>query len=65
MTRTGLHSHNVAFLQFQVVHIMVISLAGMLELYLHQIRRVLIARHVSQPVVGVELSILSAYSLMA
>ena len=37
----------------------------MLELYFHEVGGVLVARHVSQPVVGIQLAVLSAYSLMA
>jgi hypothetical protein len=37
----------------------------MLELHLYQVGGILIARHVSQPVVGVQLAVLSPYSLMA
>ena len=65
VTRTCLHSHDVALLQVEVVHIVVISLTGMLELYFHEVGGVLVARHVSQPVVGIQLAVLSAYSLMA
>ena len=60
-----LDGHDVALLQRQVVHVVVIALAGVLELHLHEVGRFLVARHVGQPVVGVELAVLSAYCLVA
>jgi hypothetical protein len=64
MTWIGLYSHNVALLQFQIVHIVVIALASVLELNLHEVSILSIARHVGQPVVGVQLSVLTPTSLM-
>ena len=37
----------------------------MLELYLYEVSSVHVAWHVGEPVVGVQLSVLPAYSLMA
>ena len=62
MTWTCLDGNDVAFLQLQVVHIMEIALAGMLELHLHQVCGLSISRHICEPVVGVQLAILTAYS---
>ena len=58
--RICLHGHDVAFLQIQVVHIMVVTLACILELHLHQVCRLSIARHVGQPIIGIELFVLPA-----
>jgi hypothetical protein len=44
---------------------MVISLTGVLELNFHKVSGLRIARHVGKPVVGVQLTILTAYCLMA
>ena len=65
VTGTGLDGHHVALLQFEVIHVVVIALAGMFELHLHEVGGVHVAGHVGQPVVGVQLSVLSAYGLMA
>ena len=65
VTRTGLYGYDVAFLQGQVVDIMIVTLARMLELYLHQVGVFGITRDVSQPVISVQLSVLMTYSLMA
>ena len=61
--RTSLHGHDVAFLQVQMVHVMIVALAGILELHLNQVGRFAVSRHVGQPVVCVELSVLPAASL--
>ena len=60
VTRVRLYGHDVTLLQRQIVHIVVIALACMLELYLHQIRCVGIPWHVGQPVVGIQLTILTS-----
>ena len=65
VTWVGLYGHDVTLLQRQVVHVMVISLAGMFELHFHQVGRFCIARDVGQPVVGVQLPVLSADGLHA
>ena len=65
MTRTGLHGHDVTLLQGQVVHIVVVALAGVLELHLHQVGRLQVARHVGQPVVCIQLTVLSAHGSSA
>ena len=43
---------------------MIVSLARILELHLHKVSVLLIARHVIQPVVSIELHVLSAASAM-
>ena len=60
VTGIRLHGHDVAFLQIQIVHIVVVTLAGILELHLYQVCRLSIARHVGQPIIGVELFVLPA-----
>ena len=60
----GFYSHDIAFLQFEVVHIMIIALTGMLELNLNQIGGIDITWNISQPVVGVQLFVLSPHCLM-
>ena len=60
VTRVRLYGHDVALFQRQIVHVVVIALACMLELHLHQIRRVGIPWHVGQPVVGIQLTVLSS-----
>ena len=62
---TGFHGDDVAFLQFQFIDVVVIALAGVLELHLHEVGGVDVARHVSQPVIGVQLAVLPADSLVA
>ena len=37
VSRTGLYGHHVALLQFQLVHVVVVAFAGVLELHLHQV----------------------------
>ena len=64
VTRTSLYSHHVSLFQFEVVHVVVVSFAGVLELYLYEVCGLHVARHVSQPVIGVQLSVLSTYGLM-
>ena len=44
---------------------MVVAFTGVLELHLHQVGIVHIAWHVSQPVIGVQLSVLSSYGFFA
>ena len=61
----GFHGDDVSLLQGQVVHVVIISLAGMFELNFHQVSSFCIARHIGQPVVGVQLTILTAYSMFA
>ena len=61
----SLNRHDVSLFKFEIVGVVVVSLSGMLELHLHQVCGVSIARHVSQPVVGVELFVLSADGIFA
>ena len=65
VTRAGLHGHDVAFLQWQVVHVVIVAFAGVLKLHLHQVGRLSVARHVGQPVVGVQLAVLSSHGSAA
>ena len=65
VARTCLHRHDVALLQVNVVDIVVVALAGVFKLYLHEICALLVAWHVGQPVVGVELLVLSSASTVA
>ena len=65
MSGISLHSHDIAFLQVQLVDIVIVSLACMLELHLHQVCCFVISWHVSKPVISVELLVLSAYRPVA
>ena len=60
-----LHSHDVALLQVYVVYIMIVALACVLELHLHKVGLVRVSRNVVQPVVCVELPVLSSASSVA
>jgi hypothetical protein len=64
VTRTGLDSHHIAFLQVKFIYVVVITFPGMLELYLHEVGGVHVARDIGQPVIGIELSVLPAYGLV-
>jgi hypothetical protein len=44
---------------------MIVALAGVLELNLHEVSGVCIARHIGQPVVGIQLTVLSTYGMLA
>ena len=65
VTRVSLYRHYIALLQVEVIHIVIISLTGILELYLHEVSTFSIARYIGKPVVCVELSVLSSYALSA
>ena len=65
MARIGFDGNDVAFLQVQLVHIMVVALTGVLELHFHKVCGIDVARHVSQPVVSVQLTVLSTYGVLA
>ena len=65
VSRIGLYGYNVALLQVQVVHVVVVTLSCVLELYLHEVCALGIARYVGKPVVCVQLSVLSAYCTSA
>ena len=60
-----LNGHYVALFQRQVVHVVVVSLPGVLELHLHEVGGVLVSWHVGQPVVGVKLPVLAPYGFAA
>ena len=64
MSGVCLYRHDVALSQFQAVHIVVVSLARVLELNLHKVCALVVAGHISQPVVGVELLVLSSAALV-
>ena len=59
VSRTSLYSHHVALLEVEVVDIMIISLAGIFELHLHEVGALGIARYVGKPVVGIQLAVLA------
>ena len=65
MAGTGLYGNDVAFLQGQVVDVVIVTLTCMFKLHLYQVGVFGIAWYVSQPVVGVQLSVLTTYGLMA
>ena len=58
MTRTCLHSHHIALLQIEGIDIMVISLSGVLELHFNKVCALGISRHISEPVVCIQLAVL-------
>ena len=62
MPRVGLHGNNVAFLQVEIVYVVIISLACVLELHLNKVGRFHVAWNVGEIVVRVELLVLSAAS---
>ena len=61
----GFHGNDIALLQVEVVYVVVVSLARILELHLYEVGLVGVARHVGQPVVGVQLSVLASAGLAA
>ena len=65
VSRVCFNSHGIAFLKVKVIDIVIVTLACVLELHLYEIGILLVARHVIQPVVGVELSVLPAASAVA
>ena len=46
VTQVSLYSHYIALLQVEVIHIVVISLTGIFELYLHEVGAFSIAGHI-------------------
>ena len=64
VTRTCLNRHDVALVQVDVVDVVVVTLARVLELHLHEVSVLVVARHVVQPVVCVELHVLSSASVV-
>ena len=46
VARAGLDGHHVAFLQFEVVDVMIVALACVLELHLHEVGGLHVARYV-------------------
>ena len=65
VTRIGLYGYNVSLLQVQVVHVVVVTLACILELHFHKVCALCIARYVGKPVVCVQLAVLSTYCASA
>ena len=65
MTGVCLYRHVVALLKRQVVDVMIIALAGVLELNLHEVGALGVPRHVGKPVVGVQLTVLTSACSMA
>ena len=65
VTRVGLYRHDVALLQVKLVDIVVIALSRVFELHFHEVGGIDISWHVSQPVVGVELSVLTSHGVLA
>ena len=65
VSRTGFYGHDVALFQVQPVHVVEISLSGILELNLHQVGRQVVAWDVGQPVIGVQLLVLAATRVAA
>ena len=61
----SLHCYNVSLLEVELVDIVIISLAGMLKLHLDEVGGVGVSWHVCQPVVGVQLLVLSSHRYMA
>ena len=61
MSGVRLHGNHIALLQVEVVHIVVISLSGVLELHLHEVGAFIVSRNVGKPVVGVQLSVLPSH----
>ena len=59
------YSHDIPFFQLELVGVVVVSLACVFELHFYEVGREGISRHVSQPVIGVELFVLSSHSLSA
>ena len=56
------HGHDVALAELQVVHIVVVTFACVLELHLHEVGRLVVSRHVGKVVVGIELTVLTTTS---
>ena len=60
VSRSGFHGHDVAFFQRQTVAVVVISLARVLELHLHEVGGFCVTRDVCQVIVRIQLFILSS-----
>ena len=63
VSRSRLHCHDIPLHQRQLVVVMVVSLPGILELHLHDVREVVVAWYVCQIVVVVELSVTQSASI--
>ena len=64
VTRACLYRHDVALVQVDIVDVVVVTLARVLELHLHEVGVLVVARYVVQPVVGVQLHVLSSASVV-
>ena len=64
MTRICFHGHDVALSQVEVIHIVIISFSGILELHLYEVGAFSVSWHVGKPVVCVELFVLSSHSFI-
>lgn len=58
----SLNGNNVALSEVEIVYVVIISLAGVLKLHLNKVGALGVARNVGQPVVSVELAVLTAAS---
>ena len=65
MTRVSLHCNNISLLEVEIVDIVIVSLTCMLKLHLDEVGGFSIAWHIGQPVVGVQLLVLSSHRPMA
>ena len=65
MTGRGLYGHDVTLLQRQVVAVVIIPFTGVFKLHLYQVGLLVIARNVGQPIVGIQLVVLSAAAFAA
>ena len=65
MSRSSFNSHHIALFKFDFVTVAIISLPGVLKLYLNHVTLFRIARYIRQPIVGVQLFILSGASFAA
>ena len=60
MSRTRLDSYNISFLQMQAIGVAIISLSGILKLDFDHFLFVGITRNIGQPVIGIQLVVLTA-----
>jgi hypothetical protein len=60
-----LYGDNIALGQRQMVAVQEIILSGILELHFNQIGHLIVTWHISQPVICIQLFVLSSYSLYA
>ena len=65
VSRTGFYSHNVVFLQVEMIDVVIITFTRVLELHFDEVGRFVVSRHIGKVVVGVELLILPSYAAPA